>query len=73
MEQAESYPLRRRVRTGDERYWPEVENMVRDQFLERRNRALPVSRSDTLQDAERDFQLWWNELPQQRRDKLNFK
>jgi hypothetical protein len=73
MEQAETHGESRRIRDLGRGLWSEVEERVHEDFLDYRRRALPVSCTDLLQDSERQFQLWWNELAPQQRDELSFK
>lgn len=54
---------RRRVRTDHDGCWPEVENAVHQLFQDRRNRALPISRSDIVNDATSEFENFWRQLP----------
>ena len=70
MELAEHNAHSRKVRNDHNGLWPDVEDLAHQSFLDRRQRALPVSKSDLRQDAVAAFENWWGELPAERQDEM---
>ncbi|XP_064653003.1 tigger transposable element-derived protein 2-like [Lineus longissimus] len=48
--------------------WPEVERLLNDWFLQRREHGLPIAGSNLMFQGERFFNIWWHDLPEEQRE-----